>query len=254
MREGLRFPPKVFQREDLLSVLPQLRKLFSREDVTAAYLFGSVLNGQAQPGSDLDIAIKGEQEYEWSELYGRVYQGLCELLQADNIDLAILNEAPSSLRMRAQREGFPLYAQRRDGVFLPELASPAEESLPLKEASPWAVLSEVLQGLRGEMAGDPQFLRLVLKRGIRAAFASTRWVMEGVSRGEYERLDVAEEAIKDGVSPFSFSDWIAALLAVRKVMVHLLWKLEGDSSAVENMPTFTHCFSRVLSYLDFALG
>jgi len=67
-------------------------------------------------------------------------------LQADNIDLVILNEAPASLRIRAQREGFPLYAQKRDGVFLPELASPAEESLPLKEASPWAVLSEVLQG------------------------------------------------------------------------------------------------------------
>lgn len=57
-----------------------------------------------------------------------------------------------------------------------------------------------------------------MKRGIRAAFASTRWVMEGVSGGEYERLDVAEEAIKDEVSPYSFSDWIAALLAVRKVM------------------------------------
>lgn len=160
MREGQRFPPKIFRREDLLSRLPRLRGLFSQEGVTAAYLFGSVLNGKAQPGSDLDIAIQGEQEYEWSELYGRVYKGLCELLHPDSIALVILNEVSSSLRIRAQREGFPLYAQKRDGVFLPELASPAEESLPLKEASPWAVLSELLQGLRGEMAGDPQFLRL----------------------------------------------------------------------------------------------
>lgn len=182
MREGLRFPPKVFQREDLLSRLPQLRGLFSREGVTAAYLFGSVLNGQAQPGSDLDIAIQGEQEYEWSEFYGRVYKGLCELLQADNIDLVILNEAPASPRIRAQREGFPLYI-REDESLLPGFVQPPDE-----------------------------------------------------------------------VSPYSFSDWIAALLAVRKVMVHLLWKLEGDSSAVENMTTFTDCFSRVLSYLDFALG
>jgi len=252
MRETLRFPPKVFQRAEVLSRFPQLRKLFSREGVLTAYLFGSVYYGQAQPGSDLDIAIEGEEDYEWSKLYGEVYQGLCELLEADNIDLVILNEASLSLRLRAQGEGFTLYTNR-DEVIPPKLVQPVEEPFPLGESSPSTVLGEVLQGLRGRMGADPNALRMALRRGIRAAFVLTKWVIEGVCWGEYERLTEAEEVLKDGVSPFGFSDWIAALLAIRKVMVHLLWKLEAPSLNLEDIPTFTHCFSRVLSYLDFAL-
>ncbi len=253
MGVALRFPPKVFQREDLFSQLPRLKALFSQEEVMAAYLFGSVLQGGARPGSDLDIAIQGGEGYEWARLYGRIYKGLCELLEADNIDLVILNEAPASLRAKALSEGFPLYL-RGEGVTFPEMVSQSSEFCPFEGTSALTVLAEVLRGLRGEEGGDPQLLKLALMKGIRAASESAKWVIEGVCVGEYERLEQAKEALKDGLSPYRFSDWITVLLTIRKVLVHLLWKLEDPTSEIMDIPTFTNCFSQVLSYLDFALG
>ena len=179
MREGLRFPPKVFQREGILSQIPLLKELLCQEGVRAAWLLGSVLNGKAMPGSDLDIAIQGEDGYDWPELYGKVYQRLSEFLQADNIDLIILNEAPPSLRIRASRDGLPLHASGEAEVFLRQPLPLAKEPPPVDGATALTILGEALQGLRGRTGDDPQLIETILKRGIRAAFAATRWVMEG---------------------------------------------------------------------------
>lgn len=77
----------------------------------AAYLFGSLAEGGV--GGDMDIAVLFER-YSF-EAYEGLYEALCRLLKADNIDLISLDRAPLPLRRRILLQGILLY-ERTPGI------------------------------------------------------------------------------------------------------------------------------------------
>ena len=74
--------------------------LKSRPDVCFAYLFGSLAKGKSLPLSDVDIAVNLSESSDVVEKKLEILGALVDLLETDEIDLVILNEAPLTLRMK----------------------------------------------------------------------------------------------------------------------------------------------------------
>ena len=74
--------------------------LKSRPDVHFAYLFGSLARGKPLPLSDIDIAVYLSESSDVFEKKLEILGKLADLLETDEIDLVILNEAPLALRMK----------------------------------------------------------------------------------------------------------------------------------------------------------
>jgi predicted nucleotidyltransferase len=74
--------------------------LENRSVIYFAYLFGSIGRGKLLPLSDIDIAIylKGSGDLRKKKM--EILGVLIDLLQTDEIDLVILNEAPLPLKMK----------------------------------------------------------------------------------------------------------------------------------------------------------
>jgi predicted nucleotidyltransferase len=98
-----------------------------RAEVLEAYLFGSTARGQAQPHSDLDIAIFVDPAALKRPGFG-IPAEVCADLQASlkrpDIDVVLLNQAPPLLYHRVLRDGIRLFARdmaattRREGYAL----------------------------------------------------------------------------------------------------------------------------------------
>ncbi len=84
--------------ENLL--LKAINYLEGRQDVEFAYLFGSIGKGKRLPLSDVDIAIYLKDSSLIQEKKMEILGILMNLLETDEIDLVILNEAPLTLRMK----------------------------------------------------------------------------------------------------------------------------------------------------------
>ncbi len=92
MHGDLCLNPKRFSPAEILEMIPALRDLLHKHQVQGAYLFGSVLQDAAGPLSDLDIAVWPPPALtDWFGYYSDLYEALCGLFQADNIDLVLLN-------------------------------------------------------------------------------------------------------------------------------------------------------------------
>jgi predicted nucleotidyltransferase len=74
--------------------------LKSRPDVNFAYLFGSLAKGKLLPLSDVDIAVYLSESSDVLEKKLEILGELIDILETDEIDLVILNEAPLVLRMK----------------------------------------------------------------------------------------------------------------------------------------------------------
>jgi len=84
--------------EDLI---PQaVAYLQSRGDINFAYLFGSFGRGKHFPLSDVDIAVYLKEPTVIQERKMEVLGTLIDILQTDEIDLVVLNNASLPLRMR----------------------------------------------------------------------------------------------------------------------------------------------------------
>lgn len=103
--------------------LKQLEKYFSdRTDVLAAFLFGSQAKNIAGKISDWDIAVyfqpQGNNLVEWEETdidypqENKVWDDLVDILKTDNVDLVVLNRAPSNIAASAIK-GTPLVIKDR---------------------------------------------------------------------------------------------------------------------------------------------
>ncbi|MBI3988695.1 MAG: nucleotidyltransferase domain-containing protein, partial [candidate division NC10 bacterium] len=103
--------PKEFRLEEILQNRDRLQTLFQEGGVAAAYLFGSLAEGRL--GGDVDIAVLFER-YSF-EAYEDLYEALCRLLKADNVDLIPLNRTPLPLRRRILLQGILLY-ERIPGI------------------------------------------------------------------------------------------------------------------------------------------
>ena len=91
----------------------------SLDEVVLAYLFGSHARGQAWAHSDVDVAILLEGRPEDShclDLRMEIIGGLADLLDTDQVDVLILNQAPSTLRYAVLRDGVLLFCRDRQSM------------------------------------------------------------------------------------------------------------------------------------------
>ena len=111
MRVELCHAPKAFTRDEVLAQLPGLRSMLPRQGAAPTYLFGSVLHDAPRPLADLDIAVLPDPAtYDWLRTYTDLYDDLCKLFQADNIDVLMLNEASLPFRFTVVRDGLLVWA------------------------------------------------------------------------------------------------------------------------------------------------
>jgi predicted nucleotidyltransferase len=84
--------------EDLIP--KALTYLQSMPDILFAYLFGSFGRGKQLPLSDVDIAVYLKEPTVVQEKKMEILGALIDILQTDEIDLVVLNNAPLPLRRR----------------------------------------------------------------------------------------------------------------------------------------------------------
>ena len=84
--------------EDLIP--KALTYLQSMPDILFAYLFGSFGRGKRLPLSDVDIAVYLKEPTVVQEKKMEILGALIDILQTDEIDLVVLNNAPLPLRRR----------------------------------------------------------------------------------------------------------------------------------------------------------
>lgn len=85
-----------------------LEKVLRKQKVIFAYLFGSQVGGEIGALSDVDIAVYLDEKlsrHDYFDLKLKILGDLTDLLKTDNIDIAILNEAPPLLAQRILKEG-----------------------------------------------------------------------------------------------------------------------------------------------------
>jgi uncharacterized protein YutE (UPF0331/DUF86 family)/predicted nucleotidyltransferase len=107
MKRELCLVPRIFRRSDLAAHADALTRLFEEHGVELVLLFGSLARGSDEAG-DLDLAVAGgPPRFDPSALY----DSLCRLFGADNIDVVPLDRAPFLLRARAVMEGRVLFVR-----------------------------------------------------------------------------------------------------------------------------------------------
>jgi len=77
-----------------------LTYLQSVSDILFAYLFGGFGRGMRHPLSDLDMAVYLKENTGVQEKKMEILGALIDILQTDEIDLVVLNNAPLPLRRR----------------------------------------------------------------------------------------------------------------------------------------------------------
>lgn len=103
MLRELCFFPRLFQLEDILQQR-EVAEIFKAMHVRLAYLHGSLLEGR---GQDADFAVLFDS-YSFTQLQD-LYEGLCRILKADNIDLLPLNQVSFELKKRVALSGLVIY-------------------------------------------------------------------------------------------------------------------------------------------------
>jgi len=93
----------------------KLADLFEKQEpVILAYLYGSAAKGKGGKLSDIDIAVYLDESLSKSERFNQQLHLLYELtgiLKTDKIDLAIMNDAPLSLKYEIISANCPLFAR-----------------------------------------------------------------------------------------------------------------------------------------------
>lgn len=82
--------------------------LEGREEILEAYLFGSQARMQAQPHSDIDVAVYIDEEYAHDGAWGYQSQLTTDLMVAlgtNDVDVVVLNRASILLYHRVLRDG-----------------------------------------------------------------------------------------------------------------------------------------------------
>jgi len=97
---------------DVKNYLPDLPALFQkRDEVIAAYLFGSYARGTVGPLSDVDVAVLFDEGSDTDRIYLKLCVEVSKALHTDEVDLVILNEAPVTLKYNILKEGKLLFCR-----------------------------------------------------------------------------------------------------------------------------------------------
>lgn len=100
---------------DAEQLMVEIAPVFSgyREEIVAAYLFGSAARGVTSPSSDIDIAVllRDCDNKNGAELKFRLYADLCRKLKRNDVDLVVLNLSGNLvLNSEIARDGRVLYS------------------------------------------------------------------------------------------------------------------------------------------------
>jgi predicted nucleotidyltransferase len=90
------------------------RSLEPRDEILEAYLFGSIARGQAQPHSDLDVAVFLDRPKVDDTGYGyraRLVADLLPVARGRSVDVVLLNDAKPLLYHRVLRDGIRLLSR-----------------------------------------------------------------------------------------------------------------------------------------------
>lgn len=166
MRVDLCLSPKVFTREEVSARLPAVREVLERHHVQLAYLFGSIVRDATGPFSDVDMAILPDPAgYHWLNTYSDIYDALCCVFGADNIDIVMLNEAPPPIQFAAVRDGQLIYARNglTDTDFVEGVIFDYHDTEPLRAEHWYYLCQHVKEGLSKAMRKiDENKVRLLL--------------------------------------------------------------------------------------------
>ena len=91
----------------------QLARIFKKQKVAFAYLFGSQAKGTAGSLSDIDIAVYFDEEVDADEHFDlrlATSGEITDLYKTDEVDLIVLNEAPPLLAHRILKEGILIFS------------------------------------------------------------------------------------------------------------------------------------------------
>lgn len=95
----------------LLEIFP---RMLESQPVSLAYLYGSVTTGQTTPFSDVDIALRVDEDLsplERLKLTLRIQLDLADHADISNADVRVINDAPLVFQGRVVSEGFLVYAR-----------------------------------------------------------------------------------------------------------------------------------------------
>lgn len=166
MKVDLCLHPRAFTRDEVFARLPQMREVLREHKVQLAYLFGSVLLDASGPLSDVDIAVlPNEATYRWLHTYGDIYDDLCRVFGADNIDVVLLNEAQPPIRFAAVRDGILIWETRDTlGVdYAEEVLFEYHDTQPIRDEVWSSLIHRIREGLSITMRRiDPDKLRRLL--------------------------------------------------------------------------------------------
>ena len=99
-----------FQLEEHRDALAQY--LSSLDEVVVAYLFGSHARGQAWAHSDVAVLLEGRpDDRHCLDMRLEIIGGLAEVLDTDEVDVLILNQAPPALAYAVLRDGILLFCR-----------------------------------------------------------------------------------------------------------------------------------------------
>ena len=98
----------MIEPEDIKTLLTPV---FHRHDVAFAYLFGSVVEGNASPVSDIDIAVFVKSpDKDLFDLKLDILADICRALKRNDVDVVILNNTKNLLLLEnIIRNGVLLY-------------------------------------------------------------------------------------------------------------------------------------------------
>ena len=91
------------------------RYLASQSDVVAGYIFGSVAQGRARPGSDVDVAVLLSDDLDGEAQFRRQLRLGTEVEEAigRRTDLVVLNDAPPLLQHQVLKHGRLVFERDR---------------------------------------------------------------------------------------------------------------------------------------------
>lgn len=114
IRDGRKLPQGVIEKiPELVSELSQDR------DVVALYAFGSLAEGNIRPLSDLDFGLllsNSLNRHQRSEKHLDVLGQFNRILQTDEVDLVLMNDAPPRFSHRILNTGRLIYVSDRDQI------------------------------------------------------------------------------------------------------------------------------------------
>ena len=96
-----------------LHIAAELARIFQKQNVVLAYLFGSQAKGKTGLLSDIDIAVYFDESAPANERFDlrlETLGQLMDLFKTDEVDLVVLNDAPPLLSYRILKEGTLIFS------------------------------------------------------------------------------------------------------------------------------------------------